>query len=45
VAWLRQVLLPRRLPQTEVPELESLQEMGTMLAERDALFALHSVVS
>jgi hypothetical protein len=34
VGWLRQVLLPRRLPETEIPEIEHLQEVRTMLAER-----------
>jgi hypothetical protein len=34
VGWLRQVLLPRRMPGTEIPELENLQEVRTMLAER-----------
>lgn len=34
VGWLRQVLLPRRMPEAEVPELENLQEVKTMLAER-----------
>jgi hypothetical protein len=34
VGWLRQVLIPRRMPDAEVPELEDLQEVRTMLAER-----------
>ena len=34
IGWLRQVLLPRRMPGVEVPELENLQEVRTMLAER-----------
>ena len=34
VGWLRQVLLPRRMPEAEVPELENLQEVRTLLAER-----------
>jgi len=34
VNWLKWVLLPRRLPQVEIPELKTLQEMNTMLAER-----------
>jgi hypothetical protein len=34
VGWLRQVLLPRRIPGAEIPEIENLQEVRTMLAER-----------
>jgi hypothetical protein len=34
VVWLRQVLLPRRMPQVEFPEVENLQEVRTLLAER-----------
>jgi len=34
VGWLRQVFIPRQLPKAEVPELEDLQEVRTMLAER-----------
>ena len=32
--WMRQVLLPRRMPGAVVPELTALQEVRTMLAER-----------
>ena len=32
--WLRQVLLPARLPGIEMPEIADLQEVDTMLAER-----------
>jgi hypothetical protein len=32
--WMRQVLLPRRMPGAVVPELTDLQEVRTMLAER-----------
>jgi predicted transposase/invertase (TIGR01784 family) len=32
--WLRQVLLPARLPGIEMPEITDLQEVDTMLAER-----------
>jgi hypothetical protein len=34
VGWLRQVLLPRRIPGAEIPEIQNLQEVRTMLAER-----------
>jgi hypothetical protein len=34
VGWMRQVLLPRRMPGAVVPELTDLQEVRTMLAER-----------
>ncbi len=34
IGWLRQVLLPRRMPGVEIPEIETLQEIRTMLAER-----------
>ncbi len=34
VVWLRQVLLPRRMPEVKLPELENLQEVRTLLAER-----------
>src|SRR5712691_11125900 len=32
--WLRRVLLPARLPGVEIPEVQDLVEMHTMLAER-----------
>ena len=34
--WLRRVVLPARLPDIEVPELQDLQEAKTMLEERAA---------
>jgi hypothetical protein len=34
LGWLRQVLLPRRIPGAEIPEIENVQEVRTMLAER-----------
>ena len=34
VIWLKRVLLPARLPGIEIPEVNTLQEMNTMLAER-----------
>ena len=36
VGWLREVLLPRRMPEAKsrIPELENLQEVRTLLAER-----------
>lgn len=34
VGWLRQVFIPRQMPEAEVPELEDLQEVRSMLAER-----------
>jgi hypothetical protein len=34
VAWLRRSLLAGRMPGAEIPEIESLQETRTMLAER-----------
>ncbi|MEM7586689.1 MAG: hypothetical protein AAF560_25090 [Acidobacteriota bacterium] len=34
--WLRRVVLPARLPGIQVPELQDLQEVKTMLAERVA---------
>jgi predicted transposase YdaD len=34
VGWFRQVLIPRRMPDAEIPEIEDLQEFRTMLAER-----------
>jgi len=33
-SWLGEVLLPRRLPAEELPELNELTEVGAMLAER-----------
>ncbi|NJL29829.1 MAG: Rpn family recombination-promoting nuclease/putative transposase [Thermoanaerobaculia bacterium] len=33
-AWLRQVVLPARLPDEELPEVEELEEVDEMLAER-----------
>jgi hypothetical protein len=32
--WLREVLLPRRMPGVAMPALENLQEVRTLLAER-----------
>jgi hypothetical protein len=34
VVWLRRSLLASRMPDVEIPEIESLQEARTMLAER-----------
>ena len=34
VVWLKRVLLPARMPGTEIPDIIELQEMQTMLAER-----------
>ncbi len=34
IVWLKRVLLPARLPGIEIPEVSTLQEMNTMLAER-----------
>jgi hypothetical protein len=34
VDWLREVLLPRRMPGVDMPELENLREVRTLLAER-----------
>jgi flagellar biosynthesis/type III secretory pathway protein FliH len=34
VGWRRHVLLPHRLPGVALPEIENLQEVKTMLAER-----------
>ena len=34
VIWLKRVLLPARLPGIEIPEVNTVQEMNTMLAER-----------
>jgi hypothetical protein len=34
IIWLTRVLLPARLPGVEIPEIHTLQEMNTMLAER-----------
>jgi len=34
VVWLKRVLLPARIPGTEIPDIIELQEMQTMLAER-----------
>jgi flagellar biosynthesis/type III secretory pathway protein FliH len=34
VAWLRRSLLASRMPETDIPEIENLQEARTMLAER-----------
>ena len=33
-AWIRQVLLPARMPGVEVPEVADLKEVRSMLAER-----------
>ncbi len=33
-AWIRAVLLPARMPQAEIPEVQDLQEVRSMLAER-----------
>ncbi|BAP55356.1 putative transposase [Thioploca ingrica] len=33
IQWLKWVLLPRRLPNVAIPEVKTLQEMKTMLAE------------
>jgi predicted transposase/invertase (TIGR01784 family) len=32
--WIRAVLLPARMPQAEIPEVQDLQEVRSMLAER-----------
>ena len=34
LTWLKRVLLPARVPNVEIPEVNSVQEMRTMLAER-----------
>ena len=34
VVWLKRVMLPARLPGIEIPEVNTLQEMNAMLAER-----------
>jgi len=34
VLWFKRVFMPARVPQAEVPELQDLQEVQTMLAER-----------
>jgi predicted transposase YdaD len=34
VVWIKRVLLPARLPDTEIPDIIELQEMQAMLAER-----------
>jgi len=34
VDWLREILLPSRMPEAELPRLEDLQEVRTLLAER-----------